>query len=186
MTAPFKTWLIDPYALVTMDALTGKDLPRIAEEFCKEVETDGSLPQIYDHLSYTHENIPGNKVELFQPVDVGVVPQHKVRGDSFYVDEEGLYNNRHDVWWTFKGAWQPFAGKGLAMGLTPSGNSAKPKVIDRDWITQNCLIGCQNFLYVPFTKKLYVLPILKPRVAAALTDMAQDPKHPVWRGESPL
>lgn len=47
-------------------------------------------------------------------------------GDAIFVDDEGLMNGT-DVFFTFEGAHQPFAGNGLIMGSDDDGESVNCK-----------------------------------------------------------
>ena len=47
--------------------------------------------------------------------------------DSIFVDEEGLINGT-DVFFTYEGAHQPFAGNGLVMGCNDDGESVDCKI----------------------------------------------------------
>ena len=53
--------------------------------------------------------------------------------DSIMVDDEGLFGlDSESMFFTFKGAHQPFAGNGLIVGVDDEGNSVSPNVTAND------------------------------------------------------
>ena len=77
----------------------------------KEVEMGRDYKEIYTQL----------ECEMFQ---IGTYLSNE---DAIYVDEEGLINGT-DIFFTFEGAHQPFAGNGLIMGCDDEGESTDCKV----------------------------------------------------------
>ena len=66
----------------------------------KEVEYNGELEQAYSLLN----------CRMVEPVYIE-------KEDCIYVDEEGLYSvDDNSVFFTYKGAHQPFCGNGLVVG----------------------------------------------------------------------
>ena len=49
------------------------------------------------------------------------------KGDAIFVDDEGLMNGT-DIFFTYEGAHQPFAGNGLIMGSNRNGESIDCKI----------------------------------------------------------
>ena len=77
----------------------------------KEVEMGKDYREIYKQL----------ECEMFQ------IGTYLPKNDAIFVDEEGLMNGT-DVFFTFEGAHQPFAGNGLVMGCNSKGESVDCKV----------------------------------------------------------
>ena len=77
----------------------------------KEVEIGKGIDEIYKFL----------QCECF------TVGTYLPKEDAIFVDDEGLMNGT-DVFFTFEGAHQPFAGNGLIMGCDDMGESVDCKV----------------------------------------------------------
>jgi hypothetical protein len=77
----------------------------------KEVEMGKDYQEIYKQL----------ECELF------TAGAYLDKEDVIYVDDEGLINGT-DVFFTFEGAHQPFAGNGLIMGTDDEGESTDCKI----------------------------------------------------------
>jgi len=77
----------------------------------KEVEMGKDYREIYKQL----------ECELF------TIGAYLDKEDAIFVDDEGLMNGT-DVFFTFEGAHQPFAGNGLIMGCDDEGESVDCKV----------------------------------------------------------
>lgn len=77
----------------------------------KEVEMGRDYKEIYTQL----------ECELF------TTGAYLDAADVIYVDDEGLINGT-DIFFTFEGAHQPFAGNGLIMGTDDEGESTDCKV----------------------------------------------------------
>ena len=72
-----------------------------------EIETSGKLAEIYELLG----------VELITAVTVG-------ENQSLFLDDEGLMVPKaNQEYWNWKGSNQPYAGRGLIIGLDNDGNS---------------------------------------------------------------
>lgn len=77
----------------------------------KEIEMGKDYKEIYTQL----------ECELF------TAGAYLDKEDVIYVDDEGLINGT-DVFFTFEGAHQPFAGNGLIMGTDDEGESTDCKI----------------------------------------------------------
>ncbi len=77
----------------------------------KEVEIGKGIDEMYKFL----------QCECF------TVASYLDKEDAIFVDDEGLMNGT-DVFFTFEGAHQPFAGNGLIMGCDDMGESVDCKV----------------------------------------------------------
>ena len=77
----------------------------------KEVEMGRDYKEIYEQLDCT----------MFQ------IGTYLPKRDAIFVDEEGLLNGT-DVFFTYEGAHQPFAGNGLVMGCDNVGESTDCKI----------------------------------------------------------
>jgi hypothetical protein len=72
-----------------------------------EIETSGKLAEIYELLG----------VELVTVVSVG-------EDQSLFLDDEGLLVPKADQeYWNWKGSNQPYAGRGLILGLDDEGDN---------------------------------------------------------------
>jgi hypothetical protein len=72
-----------------------------------EIETSGKLAEIYELLG----------VELITAVSLGET-------QSLFLDDEGLMvPKENQEYWNWKGSNQPYAGRGLIIGLDNDGNS---------------------------------------------------------------
>jgi hypothetical protein len=70
---------------------------------------------------------------------------HSLKGrDTIMVDDEGLFNNEN-IFFTYKGAHQPFAGNGLIVGCKANGKTADCK-IDIDEVKRNVEFYDRNTL----------------------------------------
>lgn len=77
----------------------------------KEVEIGKGIDQMYEFLN----------CEIF------TIASYLPKRDAIFVDDEGLLNGT-DVFFTYEGAHQPFAGNGLIMGSNSNGESVSCKV----------------------------------------------------------
>ena len=77
----------------------------------KEVEIGKGIDEMYKFL----------QCECF------TVASYLPKEDAIFVDDEGLMNGT-DVFFTYEGAHQPFAGNGLIMGCDSKGNSVDCKI----------------------------------------------------------
>jgi hypothetical protein len=77
----------------------------------KEVEIGKGIDEMYKFL----------QCECF------TVATYLPKEDAIFVDDEGLMNGT-DVFFTFEGAHQPFAGNGLIMGCDDEGESVDCKI----------------------------------------------------------
>ena len=77
----------------------------------KEVEIGKGIDQMYEFLN----------------CDCFTIASYLKKGDAIFVDDEGLMNGT-DVFFTYEGAHQPFAGNGLIMGSNSKGESVGCKI----------------------------------------------------------
>jgi len=77
----------------------------------KEVEIGKGIDQMYEFLN----------CEIF------TIASYLPKKDAIFVDDEGLMNGT-DVFFTYEGAHQPFAGNGLIMGCDNEGESVDCKI----------------------------------------------------------
>lgn len=76
----------------------------------KEVDYSGDFNEIYKLIDCS----------TFTCVDLG-------DGETLYLDDEGLFKNETYLF-QMKGAYQPFAGKGLILGTNDEGDSIGTKL----------------------------------------------------------
>jgi len=77
----------------------------------KEVEIGKGIDEMYKFLN----------CEIF------TIASYLPKNDAIFVDDEGLMNGT-DVFFTYEGAHQPFAGNGLIMGSNSKGESVDCKI----------------------------------------------------------
>lgn len=77
----------------------------------KEVEIGKGIDEMYKFLN----------CECF------TIASYLPKNDAIFVDDEGLMNGT-DVFFTYEGAHQPFAGNGLIMGCDDEGESVDCKI----------------------------------------------------------
>jgi hypothetical protein len=77
----------------------------------KEVEIDKGIDNMYKLLN----------CQIF------TIATYLPKEDAIFVDDEGLLNGT-DVFFTYEGAHQPFAGNGLIMGCDDEGESTDCKI----------------------------------------------------------
>jgi hypothetical protein len=77
----------------------------------KEVEISKGMDEMYKFLN----------CEIF------TIGSYLDKQDAIFVDDEGLINGT-DVFFTYEGAHQPFAGNGLIMGCDDEGESEDCKI----------------------------------------------------------
>ena len=77
----------------------------------KEVEIGKGIAEMYKFLN----------CECF------TIASYLPKNDAIFVDDEGLMNGT-DVFFTYEGAHQPFAGNGLIMGCDDEGESVDCKI----------------------------------------------------------
>lgn len=77
----------------------------------KEVEIQKGIEEMYKLLN----------CEIF------TIATYLPKEDAIFVDDEGLLNGT-DVFFTYEGAHQPFAGNGLIMGCDDEGESVDCKI----------------------------------------------------------
>ena len=77
----------------------------------KEVEIGKGIDEMYKFLN----------CEIF------TIASYLDKQDAIFVDDEGLMNGT-DVFFTYEGAHQPFAGNGLIMGCDDEGESVDCKI----------------------------------------------------------
>lgn len=157
---------INPFVFLTANAIrSSKDAVALAENLFSEVQIEDGINWIYSALSYEESALDGTLFGLGGEQHVSTVevaPFSAMEGaphtdDVMYVDEDGLYNNINDVWIVIRGAWQPFAGAGLVVGTTRSGNTCSPKKINIEWLKQNTIILYQNLIYIPRNGKIGIV-----------------------------
>lgn len=149
---------INPFVFLTPNAIqSSKDAVVLAQDLFTELPIEKGIQWIYKALS--HAPAPGfgaaQPVDTFEAAYFDSMNNEVARsGDVMYVDENGLYNNHNDCWIVIRGAWQPFAGAGLIVGTTPSGDSRAPKKVTLDWLKENVIILCQSMIYVPRVERV--------------------------------
>lgn len=181
---------INPFVFLTMNAIqTTEEAVTLAENLFTEVPVEPGIKWIYKALSHRPEPTgPGTTqdVDTFEAAYFDSMNNKLAKsGDVMFVDENGLTNNHNDVWIIIRGAWQPFAGAGLVIGTTRSGDTVEPKRIDMAWLKENVVILCQNLIYVPRVQKLAVTPYGSALHFATRSNMC-DRAHMIWEAPNPF
>lgn len=167
---------VNPFVFLTPNAIQShKEAVLLADKLFTEVPMEKGIDWIYKALSHEPESTAhgaAHPVDTFEAAYFDAMNNDMARsGEVMYVDENGIYNNHNDCWIVIRGAWQPFAGAGLVVGITRSGDSCAPKKVTLDWLKQNVIILVQNMIYVPRVERVGFVPFGTAMHFATKTNM---------------
>lgn len=191
-----QAFVVDPFAII-QHVVKQEDMDYRGRNLAKIVDADPNVFRtapvgegigwMYTELS--HPALPEPylaapyKVDHFEVVSFSALTPRVPTGDVMYVDENGLLGNNPLAWIIVRGAWQPFAGKGLVLGTDRNGNSIAPKDTDADWLAKNVMVVFDRYIYIQNSKGKHATLLTVtdvPNLAAALPQLC-DPSHSFWQ-----